>query len=87
MRWVQVVVRAETGPDYRCHPERAGAWRCGRCDIGLFPPAPGRRWPARGARCLVCRAEVVEIRRLLRRLVRWLVVLLLAALAAWWLTA
>ena len=54
----KVVVQAASGARYPCRPGPDGTWHCGRCTMGQFPAAPGRR-PGLGSRCTVCGAEVV----------------------------
>jgi CheY-like chemotaxis protein len=73
-----IPVSFQGGPVYWCPPNGEGAWRCGRCELGVIGAAEV------GASCGICQAAVVQLREGSRSGVGWLIVVIALGLLIGW---
>ena len=73
-----IPVSFQGGPVYWCPPNGEGAWRCGRCELGVIRAAEV------GASCGICQAAVVALREGSRSGIGWLIVFIALGLLLGW---
>jgi CheY-like chemotaxis protein len=73
-----IPVSFQGGPVYWCPPNGEGAWRCGRCELGVIGAAEV------GASCGICQAAVVALREGSRSGIGWLIVFIALGLLIGW---